>query len=103
MKEVVLHLDDKSHPIDLHIDSAESRPVSAFILLANVPSDPPGAVILTFGNSNAVGNLLMTLYQRSVHENPDMAWVVEQVSRGIVSFADAERGRWPTDGREGRA
>jgi hypothetical protein len=101
MKEVILHLDGH-HPIDVHADG-EVRPCSSFLLLANVPSDPPAAMLLNYGNSNATGNLLMTLYQRSVHESPELAWVIEQVARGIVKFCDDERGRWPSDEKAGRA
>jgi hypothetical protein len=61
-------------------------------------------MLLNYGNSNATGNLLMTLYQRAVHESPDLAWVIEQVARGIVKFSDDERKRWPSDeGMVGRA
>ena len=102
MKEVILHLDGK-HPIDIHCTDEPTRPVSAFILLAHVPADPPGCVLLNFGSSSSTGSLLMTLYQRSVHEHPELAWVMEQVARGIIQFADAERGRWPSDDRMGRA
>jgi hypothetical protein len=101
MNEIILHLRD-SHPIDLHCDGSPDRPVSAFLLLAHIPADPPGAVLLTFGNSNMVGNLLMTLYQRSVNEAPEMAYVVEQVARGIVAFADNARKDWP-EGTAGNA
>jgi hypothetical protein len=102
MREVVLHIDDKSHPIDVHCDS-EIRPCSGFLLVASVPADPPGCVLLNYGNSSVTGNMIMTLYQRSVHEHPELAWVLEQVSRGIVAFADAERDRWPSDDRCGKA
>lgn len=102
MKEIILHVKD-GHPIDIHYTGEPDRPVSAFLLLANIPADPPGAVLLTYGGSNSVGNLLMTMYQRSVHEAPEMAWVMEQVSRGIIGFADAERDRWPSDDKAGRA
>jgi len=61
-------------------------------------------MLMNYGNSNSTGNLLMTLYQRAVHEAPDLAWVIEQVARGIVTFADEERSRWPSDdGIVGRA
>jgi len=102
VREVILHLDGSSHPIDVHADG-ETRPCSGFLLLANVPSDPPACMMLNYGNSNATGNLLMTLYQRSVHEQPELAWVIEQVARGIVKFADDERNRWPSDDVIGRA
>lgn len=102
MNEVILHL-DKGHPIDIHCDGEPTRPVSAFLLLANVPADPPGAVLLTFGNLSFIGNLLMTFYQRSVNEHPEMAWVIEQVARGIVAFSDNARKDWPTDANAGNA
>ncbi len=101
MKEVTLHLDG-THPIDIHMDE-ENRPVSSFLLLANVPANPPGMVFLTFGNSSAVGNMLMSMYQRAVHEAPEMAWVFEQVCRGVIQFADEERAKWPKDDLAGRA
>lgn len=101
MNEVKIHLEN-NHPVDVHTDG-DTRPCAAFLLLANIPADPPGCLLLNYGNSDKVGNLLMTLYQRSVHESPEMAWVLEQVSRGIVSFADAERKRWPSDEVAGRA
>ena len=101
MREVTLHLDG-SHPIDVHTDS-ETRPCDAFLLIANVPADPPGCVLLNYGNSSRTGNMLMTLYQRSVHEHPELAWGMEQVARGIIGFADAERKKWPADDRSGRA
>lgn len=102
MEEVKLHLDGRGHPIDVHCDN-EDRPCNAFLLLANVPTDPPAALLLSYGGSSPVGNLLMTLYQRSVHEAPEMAWVMEQVARGIVKFADDERAKWPADDKAGRA
>jgi hypothetical protein len=95
VKEAILHLDDRGHPIDLHCDGQPDRPVSAFLLLANVPADPPGAVLLSYGNSDTVGRLLMTLYERSVHDHPEMAWMLEQVSRGIIGLAEAARSGWP--------
>jgi hypothetical protein len=97
MRECILHLDGSGHPIDLHCDSAPARPVSAFLLLAHVPADPPGAVLLTFGNSGHVANLWMTLWQRSVIEHPQLAWTMEQVSRAIIEMADAEQKQWPDD------
>ena len=102
MEQVTLHIDKSGHPVDIHCD-AETRPCSGFLLLANVPADPPAAVLLTYGGSSAVGNLIMTLWQRSVHEAPEMAWVIEQVARGIVQMADKERESWPKDDRAGRA
>ena len=101
MKEVTLHLDG-THPIDVHCDG-EVRPCGAFLLLANVPADPPAALLLSFGDSNKVGNLIMTMWQRCVHEDPKMAWTLEQVSRGIVEMSDAERNKWPSDEGAGRA
>ena len=101
MDEVTIHL-TKDHPVDVHTDDV-SRPCDSFILLAHVPANPPGAVLLNYGNSNDTGNLLMTLYQRSVYEHPELAWVIEQVARGIVGFADAERAKWPSDGPSGVA
>jgi hypothetical protein len=103
MRECTIHLDDAGHPLDLHYTDSPDRPVSAFLLLAHIPADPPGAVLLTFGNSNMVGNLLMTLYQRSVVEHPELAWTMEQVCRAIVTMADAERKDWPEDGKAGNA
>jgi len=47
--------------------------------------------------------MIMTLWQRSVQEHPELAWVIEQVARGIVGFADAERAKWPKDGPAGIA
>lgn len=101
MKEVTVHLDGL-HPIDINTD-ADTHPCNAFLLIANVPADPPGCVMLNYGNSSSTGNMIMTLYQRSVHEAPDLAWVIEQVARGIVGFADKERANWPDDSRSGRA
>ena len=101
MKEVTLHLDGK-HPIDVHCDG-DTRPCSSFLLLANVPADPPGIVMLTFGSSSSVANAIMTLWQRSCHEKPEMAWTLEQVFRAVVQMADAEREKWPDDSRAGKA
>ena len=101
MKEVTLHLDGK-HPIDVHTDG-DTHPCNAFLLIANVPADPPGCVMLSYGNSSSTGNMIMTLWQRSVQEHPELAWVIEQVARGIVQFADAERAKWPDDKTAGRA
>ena len=103
MNEVTLHIDKAGHPIDCHMDGEPDRPVSAFILLANVPADPPGMVFLTYGNSSSVGNMIMSMYQRSVMEAPQTAWVLEQVARGIIGFADAERAKWPDDSMAGKA
>ena len=102
MDEIILHLRD-SHPIDIHCQGSPDRPVSAFLLLAHVPADPPGAVLLSFGNSGSVANLWMTLWQRSVVEHPEMAWVMEQVCRAIVTMSDAERAQWPEDKDAGNA
>jgi len=102
MDEVIIHLDKSSHPIDVHC-AGEVRPCNGFLLLASVPAEPPGCVMLSYGNSNATGVMLMTMYQRSVHEHPEMAWVLEQVARGIVEFADKERARWPEDDMAGNA
>jgi len=96
MNEITLHLRD-SHPIDIHCSGSPDRPVSAFLLLAHIPADPPGAVLLTFGNSNYVANLWMTLWQRSAVEHPQLAWMMEQVSRAICEMSDAERKAWPED------
>ena len=95
MRECILHLDGSGHPIDLRVDDSPGRPISAFILLAHVPADPAGAILLTFGNSGHVANLWMTLWQRSVVEHPQLAWTMEQVSRAICEMADAERKQWP--------
>jgi hypothetical protein len=102
MREVTIHLDGSKHPIDIHFGN-DTHPITSFLLLANVPSDPPGCVLLNYGNSSSTGNLLMTLFQRSVQESPELAWVIEQVARGIVKFSDDERGRWPSDDRSGKA
>ena len=101
MKEVTLHLDG-THPIDVHCDG-DTRPCSSFLLLANVPADPPGIVMLTFGSSSSVANAIMTFWQRSCHEDPKMAWTLEQVARGIVSISDTERSKWPDDKTAGSA
>jgi hypothetical protein len=104
MKEAVIHLDADGHAQDIHFDGAkEGTPISAFLLLTSVPADPPGCHLLTYGNSDLIGNALMTLYQRSAHEHPQMAWVLEQVARGIVTFADNARKDWPEDGKAGNA
>ena len=102
MKEATIHING-GHPVDFHFTGEPDRPISAFLLLAHVPADPPGAILLTHGNSNLVGNLLMTLWQRSVIEHPEMAWIIEQVARGIIAMADAERKQWPSDEVIGRA
>ena len=102
MTEITLHLAN-GHPIDIHYTGEPDRPVSAFLLLAHVPADPPGIVMLNYGDSNATGNALMTFYQRSVQEHPELAMVLEQVARGIVDFADEERSRWPSDEVSGKA
>ena len=101
MDEVTIHL-QHDHPIDVHCDG-DTRPCSSFLLLANVPADPPGIVMLTYGSSSSVANAIMTFWQRSCHEDPKMAWTLEQVARGIVGFADAERAKWPDDSRAGKA
>lgn len=101
MKEVTLHLDG-THPIDIHCD-ADTRPCNSFLLLANIPADPPGTVMLSYGNSSSTGNMIMTLWQRSVHEAPELAWVIEQVCRAVVKMTDEERAKWPKDDVAGRA
>lgn len=101
MDEVKIHLAG-GHPVDIHCD-ADTRPCNGFLLLANVPADPPGTVMLNYGNSSSTGNMIMTLWQRSVQESPELAWVIEQVARGIVKMTDAERSKWPTDDRRGSA
>ena len=103
MREIILHVDEKGHAQDIHMAGQPDRPVNSFILLANVPADPPGMVMVVIGNSDSVGNMLMSMFQRCVNDEPQTAWVLEQVARGIVEFADAERKRWPTDGPVGLA
>jgi hypothetical protein len=101
MKECTIHLQD-GHPVDLHLDDA-THPLSAYVLLAAIPSDPPASILLTHGNSDVVGRLMMTLYERSVVEHPELAWMLEQVSRGIIGLVDAARQEWPGDGTTGNA
>ena len=101
MREVTLHLDG-THPIDIHCDG-DNRPCNSFLLLANVPADPPAALLLSFGNSDKIANLIMTMWQRCVIEDPQAAWSLEQVSRAICTMADAERDKWPDDSRAGMA
>ena len=101
MDEVKIHLQG-GHPVDVHCDE-DNRPCNAFLLLANIPADPPGMLLLNYGSSSATGNLLMGMFQRSVHESPELAWVIEQVARGIIKFCDEERSRWPSDGVVGSA
>ena len=60
-------------------------------------------VMLNYGNSSSTGNLIMTMWQRSVMEHPELAWVLEQVARAIVQMTDAERAKWPEDGPSGVA
>ncbi|MDA8122228.1 MAG: hypothetical protein M0Z38_06655 [Deltaproteobacteria bacterium] len=103
MKEATIHLDERGHAQDIHFDGAEGVPISAFLLLTSVPADPPGCHMLTYGSSDLIGNALMTLFQRSVHEFPRLAWTLEQVARGIVTMADNERKEWPSDEKAGRA
>jgi hypothetical protein len=104
MKEATIHLDGAGHVQDIHFDGAkEGTPISAFLLLTSVPADPPGCHMLTYGNSNLIGNALMTLYERSVVEHPEMAWMLEQVSRGIIGLAEAARQGWPSDSNAGNA
>lgn len=102
MRQVTIHLDGVGHPIDVHADD-EVRPCSSFLLLANVPADPPACLLLNYGNSSSTGNLIMTLWQRSVQESPELGWVIEQVCRAIVKMADEERMKWPSDDRAGKA
>ena len=102
MDAVTIHL-EHNHPVDIHCQGEPDRPCSGFLLIANVPADPPGCVMLNYGNSSSTGNMIMTLWQRSVHEAPELAWVIEQVARGIVQFADAERAKWPSDKTAGSA
>ena len=97
MKEVKIHLNGAGHPIDLHVDDA-THPLAAYLLLAAIPADPPASVLLSFGNSDLLGKLLMTLYERSVIEHPEFAWTLEMVSRGIIGIADAARREWPGEG-----
>ena len=99
MKEVTIHLDG-THPIDIHADG-EVRPCDSFLLLANIP--PISCLLLSYGNSEKIANLLMTFWQRCVHEDPKAAFTLEQVARGIIEMADAERDRWPSDDLAGRA
>jgi hypothetical protein len=104
VREAVLHLDDSGHAIDIHFNGEkEGTPINAFLLLTSVSSDPPGCHLLSYGNSNLIGNAIMTFFQRSVHEHPEAAWMMEQVARGIVKFSDDERSRWPSGKEAGNS
>jgi len=57
MTSAELHLSEQGHPIDVHFDNGEGTPVSAFILLTTVPTDPPAGHVLAYGNSNVIGQI----------------------------------------------
>ena len=98
MKEVKIHHDEYGHPIDLYVDG-KTHPLVAYILLAAIPAEPPATVILTYGSSDLIGRALMTFYERCIVEQPEMAWVIEQVARGIIGLAEAVKGSaWPGEG-----
>ena len=97
MREVKIHLDESGHVVDIHFDGKPGTPIGAFLLLTCVPVDPPAAHILAYGNSDTIGNLLLSFWKRSVEENPEGAWVLEKVARDIVGAADKARGEWPEE------
>lgn len=96
MKEVKIHLDENGHVQDIHFDGErEGTVINSFVLLTSVPADPPAIHILTYGNSDTVGRMLLSYYNQCVREHPEQAFVLEQVARGIIGIAEAARKTWP--------
>lgn len=96
--EVTIHLQG-GHVQDVHFDGAkEGTAINAFLLLTNVPVDPPAGHILVYGNSDRVGRMILSLWRHSCKENPEGAWVIEEVAKAIVAEAERLRGEWPGEG-----
>jgi len=94
MKEITLHLVG-GHAEDIHFDGGEGIAINAFVLLTSVPVDPPCSHHLVYGNSDTVGRLLLSFWRNSCRENPEGAWMIEEVAKAIVEEAERLRGRWP--------
>ena len=99
MKEITIHLSN-SHAEDIHFDGEkEGTVINAFVLLTSVPVDPPCSHHLVYGNSDTVGRLLLSFWRNSCRENPEDAWMIEEVAKAIVAEAEILRGEWPNEGR----
>lgn len=97
-KEVVIHRDPNDHPIDCHIDGHD-YPINAFVLLTNVPCDPPMGNILAYGNSNTIGAMIFSFWKNCVNKDEATAYVIEMVAEDIIAKAKELRGqRWPEGG-----
>ena len=102
MNEVIIHLDARNHPIDLHMDE-KCIPLSAFLLLAAIPRDPPATQFLVYGSSNEIGAMLMTFYRNAIREDEATAYTLELVAQDILDMAKAKRGLpWPAEEGPGR-
>ena len=100
MKEIQIHLDDNSHPIDIHFDSGVPTPINAFLFLSSVPHDPPMGHVLAFGCSDVIGRLIYGFWMQTVDKNPEGAFTIEAVCRDIIKTADAARSNKYVTGEE---
>jgi hypothetical protein len=102
MEEVKIHLDGRGHPVDLHMDE-KCIPLSAFLLLAAIPRDPPVTQFLAYGNADSIGAMLITFYKNAIREDEATAYVLELVAQDILKIAKAKRGLpWPMEKDPGR-
>lgn len=104
MKKATLFLDESGHPVEIKFDDEKGTPITAFLLLTTVPTDPPSSHILAYGNSDVVGRMLFSFWQNSIKRNPEGAWVIEEVAKDIINAAKKARGpEWQGDGIIGNA
>ena len=92
MREITFHLDN-GHPIDQHIDD-RSFPVSAFFTMSMVRASPPACSFLAFGNSDDLGQLLMSFYESDQREGGRFAATMELVAEEICRRKEG-RDPWP--------
>jgi len=90
VEETKIHLrNDK--PTDIHFDGEKGLPINAVLVLAR-RSDENGCHILSYGNSDVLGNLVMTFYERCIREHPETAEIMEKLAKDIVDYAACARG-----------
>jgi len=98
MKEITIHLSNY-HVEDIHFDGEkEGTAINAFLLLTSVPVNPPCSHHLVYGSSDTVGRLLLSFWRNSCRENPEGAWMIEEVAKAIIEEAERLRGQWPGEG-----
>ena len=89
MREIKVLLKDDT-PELVEIDG-EKVPIEAFLLLTSVVQRDAGH-FLAFGNSDTIGKMLYSFWRWSVAASPELAYVLECVSKDISLDADKARG-----------